>query len=50
MPAPPPRDQPGAYPVGPPNYQQSNQFGPPNHGRGSNPTGSSRNQQYGWQH
>ncbi|KAL9691848.1 hypothetical protein QQ045_012275 [Rhodiola kirilowii] len=49
-PPPPPRDQPGAYPVGPPNYQQSNQFGPPNHRRGSNPTGSSRNQQYGWQH
>lgn len=42
---PPARDHPGH-----PNYQQSNQFEPSNPGRGSNTSGTSRNQQYGWQH
>ncbi|XP_048598399.1 cyclin-dependent kinase C-1 isoform X1 [Brassica napus] len=36
----------GAYGVGPPNYTQSGQHG--GSGRGQNPMGGSRNQQYGW--
>ncbi|KAF2537811.1 hypothetical protein F2Q68_00022994 [Brassica cretica] len=37
----------GAYGVGPPNYTQGGQHG--GSGRGQNPMGGSRNQQYGWQ-
>ncbi|VVA97097.1 unnamed protein product [Arabis nemorensis] len=37
----------GGYGVGPPNYSQGGGGG--QYGRGQNPTGGARNQQYGWQ-
>ncbi|XP_010523357.2 PREDICTED: cyclin-dependent kinase C-1-like, partial [Tarenaya hassleriana] len=44
---PPPR---GGYGVGPPNYPQGGQYGGGSgSGRGQNPMGGGRNQQYGWQ-
>ncbi|KAA8546812.1 hypothetical protein F0562_003264 [Nyssa sinensis] len=49
MPAPGPRGTTGGYGVGPPNYSQSSQYGGSAAGRGSNPMGGNRNQQYGWQ-
>ncbi|XP_024932253.2 cyclin-dependent kinase C-1 isoform X1 [Ziziphus jujuba] len=49
MPVPGPRGAPTGYGVGPPNYSQSNQYGGSVGGRGPNPLGGNRNQQYGWQ-
>ncbi|KAJ0097255.1 hypothetical protein Patl1_27219 [Pistacia atlantica] len=49
MPANGPRGPSGGYGVGPPNYSQSGQYGNSGTGRGPNPPGGSRNQQYGWQ-
>ncbi|XP_059641472.1 cyclin-dependent kinase C-1-like isoform X2 [Cornus florida] len=49
MPATGPRGATSNYGVGPPNYPQSGQYGGSGAGRGPNPMGSNRNQQYGWQ-
>ncbi|XP_041008740.1 cyclin-dependent kinase C-1-like isoform X1 [Juglans microcarpa x Juglans regia] len=49
MPAPSQRGAASGYGVGPPNYSQSGQFGGSAGGRGPNPLGGNRNQQYGWQ-
>lgn len=50
MPAPGQRGAASGYGVGPPNYSQSSQFGGSAGGRGPNPMGGNRNQQYGgWQ-